>query len=141
MLEGLTKKHLRAIRDAQTEPQWWLAFENFSREVAGYPNGLVVLWTPAVRMAVFGGFGVSSCLERVDEEEGVLVSRRALSMSTIGEVRRCVRDGNYVLSLRDTQRQWKAVLDGRLPKKRFMDPMAPSKDLGLLPAVSPQGGC
>lgn len=137
MLEPLFKRGVEAIQLAKKEPEFWLEFETLSKEMSSYPNGLLVLGTPSVRMAALRTSNapwdtvLEECIEKIERNGTSLWLARDLTIEKLGQIRREVRAGNYVLSARDTNRQWTMVADLRGKGRVFTDPMAPDDLLGL----------
>lgn len=131
MLQAIIDRHIASIKAASTEVDFWTRFEGLSQEVGAYPNGLAVLWTPSCAMA---GFGPTSKPKRLEEflgDDDLVAASRCLSPTELGNIRRAVRCGVFVISVRDTARQWNAALDSRGLKIGYSDPMLSGRELGL----------
>lgn len=149
MLNPLFNRGVEAIQSAKKESEFWLAFDSLSKKLSRYPHGLLVLWTPSVRMAALriangGGTVLEECIEQVEPKETPLRRRgtpplwftRELTVEKLGQIRRDVRAGNYVLSARGTDREWTMVADLRGKAHVFAEPMESDEQLGLARARS-----
>lgn len=117
------------LRSARTEVEFWAAFEDADRQARALPNGMLMLGTPALPYLILEGHGDEQHLvEWVDE-----AINTPLGPFRLGEVRRCIRRGQWVISLRDTSMQWRVLDDARDRRIAFNDPMLPNTELGLMP--------
>ena len=121
------------LRAARSEGAFWSAFEQASDQALAYPHGLLSLWTPAARIAVFRDKGVHRHLVALDEVKGAreAYTARNLGPAALGDIRRSVRRGQWVISFRDPALRWHVMDDARSRRIAFQDPMAPDRDLGL----------
>lgn len=120
---------LEPILSAKTEWAFWPAFERAHLAVSAWPNGLLLLWTPtAPYLALYGNSAVTRELREMD---GEFLTSSPIGPLRMGDIRRDVRRGDWVLSVRDTEGQWTLVHDQRQQRRTFQDPMLPSTELGL----------
>lgn len=132
-MQTITEDHAAAIKAARSEVEFWARFAEASHAAAAWPGGLLVLGTPCVRIAALDGTTVDAFLEELLEDDDLLVARRPLRLEALYAIRRHVRAGQYVVSVRDTRRQWSVVHDARDTGVRFVDAMRSNGELGLAP--------
>ena len=124
-----------SIRAARTEAEFWEGFDALSFDVRRWPNGLAALWTPTHPLVALRGDGAEQFLEGLSEEDDALMLSQDLSLQTLGDIRRDVRAGRYVVSVRRTDQSWVVAHDARDTGVQFSEPMLPAFDLGLIAQI------
>ena len=129
----LPKIDLEPLLSARTEVAFWAAFESAHLAMSAMPNCALVLWTPTAPYLMF--FGRTAATRELKEIDSDAFTCRGIGPLRMGDIRRDVRRGQWVLSARDTRMQWSVLCDGRDRRITFQDPMAASSELGLARAA------
>lgn len=117
---------------AKTEASFWDTLRAVTASIEAWPNGWVMLGTPSMPYTCLRHVGLADHLSLVEARHfGDVPTIRTLGLAEIGNIRRDIRKGQFVVSAMDTKRQWHVVYDARDTRTQFTDPMLSWSDLGF----------
>ena len=131
-MQKIFEKAAARLVAAKTESAFWDALRVATAEIEACPHGWVMLGTPSMPFVCLRRVGLADHLSLVESREfGGTPTIRPLGASAIGNVRRDVRRGQWVVSAMDPRRQWHVVHDARDDRVEFLDPMLSWGELGF----------
>lgn len=132
IMKSLAAKAIKRMASVRTEAEFWSEIMDLAREFSSWPGGLLVLWTPTAPYLIFEfESGGARLVELIGDETIAAGLTKLIRPYEMAEVRRNVRDGQWVISLRNTQYQWRHLYDARDVHTRFRDPLVSLHELGL----------
>jgi hypothetical protein len=132
MMQKIFERVAASLVAAKTESAFWDALRTATAEIEAWPHGWVMLGTPSMPFACLRQVGLADRMSLVESREfGGTPSIHPLGVTAVGNVRRDVRRGQWVVSAMDTRRQWRVIHDARDTGIEFLDPMVSWGELGF----------
>lgn len=132
MMQKIFEKVAAILAAANTEAAFWDSLRAATSEIEAWPHGWVMLGTPSMPYACLRQVGLADQMSLVESREfGGTPSIHPLGVTAIGNVRRDIRRGQWIVSGRDTRRQWRVIHDARDTGIEFLDRMLSWRELGF----------